>query len=64
MACTGCQTMLRWSLASLPAINNVKTSLILLRAKFDVNLSTASATEAIHHAKKTTKFKCCRITNE
>ncbi len=64
MTCTGCETMLRRSLASLPSIKNVKTSLILSRAEFDVNLSAVAATEAIRHVERTTKFKCCRITDE
>jgi Cu2+-exporting ATPase len=64
MTCTGCETMLRRSLASLPSIKNVKTSLILSRAECDVNLSAVAAMEAIRHVEKTTKFKCCRITDE
>ncbi len=64
VTCTSCETMLRRSLASLAAISNVKTSLILSRAEFDVNLAAASAAEAMRHVEKTTKFKCCRIIND
>ncbi|KAI1084657.1 copper-translocating P-t [Whalleya microplaca] len=64
MTCTGCETKLSRSLAVVPGIKNLKTSLVLSRAEFDINLATTSPTEVMKHLERTTEFKCERITNQ
>ncbi|KAI0007538.1 copper-translocating P-t [Xylariaceae sp. FL0662B] len=64
MTCTGCETKLRRSLAVVPGIKNLKTSLVLSRAEFDINLATTSVTGVMKHLEKTTEFKCDRVTNQ
>jgi heavy metal translocating P-type ATPase len=64
MTCTGCETKLSRTLATLPAITTLKTSLILSRAEFDLDVGKSSAVEVIKHLERTTEFKCERITNQ
>ncbi|KAH6870222.1 E1-E2 ATPase-domain-containing protein [Alternaria rosae] len=64
MTCTGCETKLSRTLATLPAITKLKTSLILSRAEFDLDVGTTSAVEVMKHLERTTEFKCERITNQ
>jgi Cd2+-exporting ATPase len=62
MTCTGCETKLFRTLGSHPSVRNVKASLVLSRAEFDV-IGTATAAEVIKHLERTTEFKFERITN-
>ncbi|KAH6139071.1 hypothetical protein HBI64_033620 [Parastagonospora nodorum] len=64
MTCTGCETKLSRTLATLPAITRLKTSLVLSRAEFDLDVGTTSAVEVIKHLERTTEFKCERVTNQ
>ncbi len=48
MTCTGCETKLLRSLNSYPAVKNVKASLILSRAEFDL-IGTASVDDVVKH---------------
>ncbi|KAJ5116848.1 hypothetical protein N7456_001196 [Penicillium angulare] len=64
MTCTGCETKLNRTLATLPAVNDLKTSLVLSRAEFDIDLRLGSAEEAIRHLERTTEFKCERVQNQ
>ncbi|KAI0358286.1 heavy metal translocatin [Trametes cingulata] len=41
MTCTGCENKLRRTLAGIPAISNVKASLVLCRAEFDFDSGVA-----------------------
>lgn len=61
MTCTGCETKLNRTLVSLPGIKDLKTSLVLSRAEFDVDLNSSSADTVIKHLERTTEFKCERI---
>lgn len=61
MTCTGCETKLQRSLAGLESVKNLKTSLILSRAEFDVDLSTSNPDEVIKHLTRTTEFKCEKV---
>ncbi|KAL2156690.1 hypothetical protein VTH82DRAFT_1435 [Thermothelomyces myriococcoides] len=63
MTCTGCETKLARSLRAHPAVRNLKTSLVLSRAEFDV-VGSASVAEVITHIERTTEFKCERIANK
>ncbi|KAH8695826.1 E1-E2 ATPase-domain-containing protein [Phaeosphaeriaceae sp. PMI808] len=64
MTCIGCETKLSRILATLPAITKLKTSLILSRAEFDLDVGTTSAVEVMKHLERTTEFKCERVTNQ
>ncbi|AJQ12518.1 Pca1p [Saccharomyces cerevisiae YJM1355] len=57
MTCTGCETKLKRSFASLKYVHNLKTSLILSQAEFDLDLAQASVKDIIRHLSKTTEFK-------
>lgn len=64
MTCTGCETKLQRTLASLTSVKNLKTSLVLSRAEFDLDMSTGSVDEVIKHLERTTEFKCEKVTNK
>jgi heavy metal translocating P-type ATPase len=64
MTCTGCETKLSRTLATLPAVTGLKTSLVLARAEFDLDAGVSSALEVIKHLERTTEFKCERVTNQ
>ncbi|KAF2681944.1 copper-translocating P-t [Lentithecium fluviatile CBS 122367] len=64
MTCTGCETKLKRMLGTLPSVNNLKTSLILARAEFDLDLRLGSADDVLKHLERTTEFKCERVKNE
>jgi heavy metal translocating P-type ATPase len=64
MTCTGCETKLSRTLATLPAVTRLKTSLILSRAEFDLDTGVSSAQEVVKHLERTTEFKCERVTNQ
>lgn len=64
MTCTGCETKLKRTLASLPAVNNLKTSLVLSRAEFDLDLGSGTVPEVIKHLERTTEFKCEKISTQ
>ncbi|KAL7930089.1 E1-E2 ATPase domain-containing protein [Trichoderma chlorosporum] len=63
MTCTGCETKVVRSLGTLSAVKNLKISLILARAEFDL-AGSVSVTEVTQHLERTTEFKCERITNQ
>lgn len=64
MTCTGCETKLQRTLASLTSVKNLKTSLVLSRAEFDLDMSTGSVEEVMKHLERTTEFKCEKVTNQ
>lgn len=64
MTCTGCETKLQRTLASLTSVKNLKTSLVLSRAEFDLDLSNGSVEEVMKHLERTTEFKCEKVTNQ
>lgn len=47
----------------MSAVSNLKTSLILSRAEFDLELGAATAEDVIKHLERTTEFKCEKITD-
>ncbi|KAL3712910.1 hypothetical protein TMatcc_001612 [Talaromyces marneffei ATCC 18224] len=61
LTCTGCETKLKRALGSLQSVQNLKTSLVLSRAEFDLNCDVQSLDEVLKHLGKTTEFKCERI---
>ncbi|KAF4472836.1 Cu2+-exporting ATPase [Fusarium albosuccineum] len=64
MTCTGCETKLNRTLATVPAVNDLKTSLVLSRAEFNIDLRLGSVEEVMKHLERTTEFKCERIQNQ
>ncbi|KAH6619562.1 E1-E2 ATPase-domain-containing protein [Chaetomium sp. MPI-SDFR-AT-0129] len=63
MTCTGCETKLARTLGTHPAVENLRTSLVLSRAEFDV-VGATSVIEVMKHLERTTGFKCERVTNK
>ncbi|XP_044723949.1 e1-E2 ATPase domain-containing protein [Hirsutella rhossiliensis] len=61
MTCTGCETKLNRTLATVSGVRNLKTSLVLSRAEFDVDLCFVTANDVVKHLERTTEFKCERI---
>ncbi|KAK4233839.1 E1-E2 ATPase-domain-containing protein [Achaetomium macrosporum] len=61
MTCTGCETKLQRALSPLAAVKNLKTSLVLARAEFDLDLGRGSLAEVLKHLERTTEFKCERV---
>ncbi|KAK0747305.1 E1-E2 ATPase-domain-containing protein [Apiosordaria backusii] len=59
MTCTGCETKLHRTLGTLAGIKNLKTSLVLSRAEFD--LENGSLADVTKHVERTTEFKCQRV---
>ncbi|EAL90942.1 cation-transporting P-type ATPase PCA1 [Aspergillus fumigatus Af293] len=64
MTCTGCETKLRRALATVPAVKDLKTSLVLSRAEFNIDLRLGSVEEIMKHLERTTEFKCARVQNQ
>ncbi|EFQ25815.1 copper-translocating P-type ATPase [Colletotrichum graminicola] len=64
MTCTGCETKLRRTLATVNAVKNLKTSLVLARAEFDLDMRTGSVAEIIKHLERTTEFRCEKVSSQ
>ncbi|THC91191.1 hypothetical protein EYZ11_009340 [Aspergillus tanneri] len=64
MTCTGCETKLTRTLGALESIQNVKTSLVLSRAEFDLDPSAGSVADIIKYLERTTEFQCERRTDQ
>ncbi|KAM0215384.1 hypothetical protein ACHAQI_003174 [Fusarium lateritium] len=64
MTCTGCETKLNRTLATVPAVKDLKTSLVLSRAEFNIDLRLGSVEEVLKHLERTTEFKCERVQNK
>lgn len=63
MTCTGCEKKLYRSLDSLPAISNIKTSLVLAKAEFELSGSTSvDSVNIIKTIEKMTGFTCTKMT--
>ncbi|KAK2002771.1 copper-translocating P-type ATPase [Colletotrichum falcatum] len=64
MTCTGCETKLRRTLATVDAVKNLKTSLVLARAEFDLDMRAGSVVEVIQHLERTTEFRCEKVSSQ
>ncbi|KIW38200.1 copper-translocating P-type ATPase [Exophiala oligosperma] len=64
MTCTGCEKKLYRSLDMIPEISNVKTSLLLAQAEFDLSRSSVivDALNTIKAIEKMTGFTCTKMT--
>lgn len=58
MTCTGCETKLNRTLATVNGVTNLKTSLVLSRAEFDIDLGRVTVDHVVKHLERTTEFKC------
>ena len=63
MTCTGCETKLNRIPAGVPAVRDLKTSLVLSRAEFDIDLRLGLVEEVMQHLERKTEFKCERVRN-
>ncbi|KAJ4482591.1 E1-E2 ATPase-domain-containing protein [Lentinula aciculospora] len=63
MTCTGCETKLHRTLAQMESIKNLRTSLVLSRAEFDLDLRTGTLEDVMKRLERATEFKCEKITN-
>ncbi|KAH6629851.1 E1-E2 ATPase-domain-containing protein [Boeremia exigua] len=61
MTCTGCETKLQRTLGTLPYLRNLRTSLVLARAEFDIDHRIASVEDVIRHLSRTTEFRCEQV---
>lgn len=57
MTCTGCERKLQRVLSSVPGVHNIKTSLVLGRAEFDVDAGM-SVNKVASLLERQTEFKC------
>lgn len=64
MTCTGCEKSLAKALKLIPTVSNIKTSLVLGRAEFDIRALSFDATviETIKTLEKMTGFTCSKMT--
>lgn len=63
MTCTGCETKLNRTLATVTGVKNLRTSLVLSRAEFDLDLNLSTVDFIMKHLERTTEFKCETITS-
>ena len=64
MTCSGCENKLQRSLATIEAIQNLKTSLVLCRAEFDLDLRSESVGNVIRQMERMMEFKFEEIRQE
>lgn len=57
MTCAGCETKLQRSIATIKAVQNLKTSLVLCRAEFDLDHRYETVDSIIHQLHRMTEFK-------
>jgi Cu2+-exporting ATPase len=60
MTCTGCEKKLYRSLDSFPAVTNIKTSLLLAQAEFDLS-GTTDSVELLKSLENMTGFTCAKM---
>ncbi|KAH0541267.1 hypothetical protein FGG08_004272 [Glutinoglossum americanum] len=63
LTCSGCESKLSRSLIALPYIHNIQTSLVLSLAEFDLDLSAGSVAGVIRAIRRTTGFRCERLSS-
>ncbi|KAE8406855.1 E1-E2 ATPase-domain-containing protein, partial [Aspergillus pseudonomiae] len=63
MTCTGCETKLTRTLGTLQSVQNLKSSLVLSRAEFDLDVGIQSLDDVLKYLERTTEFKYERVTD-
>ena len=61
LTCVGCETKLFRSLRGTPGIRNLRTSLVLSQAEFDLDEKAGPVNEVIKSVEKSTGFACQRL---
>ena len=64
MTCFGCEKKLQRSLATVKSLKNLKTSLVLCRAEFDLDVRFESVENVIHQMERMTEFNYQEIKQE
>jgi len=64
MTCSGCEAKLTQTLGKLRAVRNLKTSMIMARAEFDLEVGVLSLDGVIADIHRKTGFKCEAITSQ
>jgi len=64
MTCTGCAKKLERTLATVQHVRNVKVSLILSRAEFDIDPRYGNSEDIMQHLERTSEFKCEKVEDE
>ena len=64
MTCTGCEIKLQRVLGTLTPITNLKTSLVMARAEFNLDTAAMSLNTVMKQLERTTEFKCERISTQ
>lgn len=64
LTCVGCETKLFRSLQGIPGIRNLRTSIVLSQAEFDLDEKAGLVIEVIKFVETTTGFTCQRLNNE
>ncbi|KAI9869526.1 MAG: hypothetical protein M1813_000315 [Trichoglossum hirsutum] len=63
LTCSGCECKLSRSLHALPYVYNIRTSLVLSLAEFDLDLSVGSIEGVIRAVRRTAGFRCERLSS-
>ena len=64
MTHTGCETKLNRTLVTLSAVKDLKTSLVLSRTDFNIDLCLGSVEETMKYLEQTAEFKYERVQNQ
>lgn len=64
LTCVGCEIKLIRSLEAVPSVRNIRTSLVLSRAEFDVDPSDCSVDGVVRYVERATGFRCQMVTND
>ena len=64
LTCVGCENKLFRSLDSIPAVCNLKTSLVLSQAEFDLDLCGSSVDDVIRSVERMTGFGCQTLSSK
>ncbi|KIV84219.1 copper-translocating P-type ATPase, variant [Exophiala sideris] len=64
LTCVGCETKLFRSLHDIPGVCNLRTSLVLSQAEFDLDEKAGPVAEVIKAVERNTGFACQRLNNE
>ncbi|KAH0548628.1 hypothetical protein GP486_007828 [Trichoglossum hirsutum] len=63
LTCSGCENKLSRSLHALPYVRNIRTSLVLSQAEFDLDLSAGSIAGVIQAVRRTAGFRCEKLSS-
>ena len=64
MTCTGCENKLKKNLRSLRQVKNLKTSLVLSRAEYDIDRTYGTREDVLKHLQRTCEFKCEEVSKQ